>query len=167
MATWAWNCAVTASFSCCKVLSASCRASSLSDGSEDWGSALFWASLSWDNSAAQMGSEMNSKQGKYVTRLLFQYPGYPCGESQQGHSNVLPAALSSSVMAASSSWTRLMFWSLSSATKATCTDTPMMRLASEQLSTGDSADVSVQSTCVSNCSVLSFQTRPSAWICSA
>lgn len=37
--------------------------------------------------------------------------------------NLLPAALFSSVMAASSSWTRLMFWSLSSATKATCTGT--------------------------------------------
>lgn len=36
--------------------------------------------------------------------------------------NLLPAAFFSSVMLASSSWTRLMFLSLSSATKDTCTD---------------------------------------------
>ncbi len=36
--------------------------------------------------------------------------------------NLLPAAFFSSVMLASSSWTRLMFLSLSSATKDTCAD---------------------------------------------
>lgn len=37
--------------------------------------------------------------------------------------NLLPAAFFSSAMLDSSSWTRLMFLSLSSATKDTCTDT--------------------------------------------
>lgn len=43
-------------------------------------------------------------------------------EIDKSHMNLLPAAFFSSVMQASSSWTRLMFWSLSSATKDTCTD---------------------------------------------
>lgn len=49
--TWAWYCTVMASFSCCRLLRASCKATSFSDGPEDWGSVPRWASLSWDNNA--------------------------------------------------------------------------------------------------------------------
>lgn len=44
--TCAWYCAVRASFSCCKLLRASCRATSCSDGPEDSGSAHSWVSFS-------------------------------------------------------------------------------------------------------------------------
>lgn len=49
--TCAWYCDVMASFSCCRALRASCKATSFSDGPEDWGSVPCWASFSWDNNA--------------------------------------------------------------------------------------------------------------------